>query len=36
MLTIEKLTRRFSGKAAVHGVSPAIESGSFTGIMNNI
>jgi phosphonate transport system ATP-binding protein len=33
MLTIEKLTRRFDGKAAVHEVSLTIESGSFTGII---
>src|SRR5215469_129332 len=33
MLTIEKLTRRFDGKAAVHDVSLTIERGSFTGII---
>jgi phosphonate transport system ATP-binding protein len=33
MLTIEKLTKRFGDKAAVHDVSLTIESGSFTGVI---
>jgi phosphonate transport system ATP-binding protein len=33
MLTIEQLTKRFGGNAAVHNVSLTIESGSFTGII---
>jgi phosphonate transport system ATP-binding protein len=33
MLTIEKLTRRFGGKTAVHEVSLTVQSGSFTGVI---